>query len=62
MSVLCAIRWVAMAKFGGVYTALVTPFAADGSVDYSLLERLVERQVQAGVAGVVPVRLGFVVG
>jgi 4-hydroxy-tetrahydrodipicolinate synthase len=42
-------------KFEGVYTALVTPFAADGSVDWKALRRLVDFQVEAGVAGLVPV-------
>jgi len=41
--------------FQGVYTALVTPFAADGSVDYQKLEELVEFQIAGGVAGIVPV-------
>ncbi len=41
--------------FSGVYTALVTPFATDGSVDYQKLEELVEFQIAAGVAGIVPV-------
>ena len=39
----------------GVFTALITPFNSDGSVDWAAYERLVERQVSAGVAGVVPV-------
>ncbi len=38
----------------GVYTALVTPFR-NGEVDYPALGRILERQVAAGVAGVVPV-------
>lgn len=42
-------------KFEGVYTALVTPFAADGSVDWKALRRLVDFQVEGGVAGLVPV-------
>jgi 4-hydroxy-tetrahydrodipicolinate synthase len=42
-------------KFEGVYTALVTPFAADGSVDWKSLRRLVDFQVDGGVAGLVPV-------
>ncbi len=42
-------------RFEGAYTALVTPFAADGSVDYGQLRELVEEQVAGGVAGVVPV-------
>ena len=41
--------------FSGVYTALVTPFATDGSVDYPKLEELVEFQIAGGVAGIVPV-------
>ncbi|MEM7680959.1 MAG: 4-hydroxy-tetrahydrodipicolinate synthase [Planctomycetota bacterium] len=38
----------------GVYTALITPFS-DGAFDEAALGRQVERQVAAGVAGVVPV-------
>lgn len=40
--------------FQGCYTALVTPFR-DGVVDYAALESLLESQISAGVAGVVPV-------
>ena len=43
----------AMHTFEGTYTALVTPFR-DGQVDYATLERLVERQLAAGVDGLVP--------
>lgn len=39
----------------GIYTALVTPFAGDGSLDRHAWQTLVRRQVAAGVAGVVPV-------
>jgi len=39
--------------FSGVHTAIVTPFR-DGRVDHEALAALVERQVVAGVAGVVP--------
>ena len=38
----------------GVYTALVTPFTADGALDKTAWQRLVQRQVEAGVSGVVP--------
>lgn len=38
----------------GVYTALVTPFR-DGELDKPAWERLVARQIDAGVAGLVPV-------
>lgn len=41
--------------FTGTYTALVTPFNADGSVDFSALRAFVEWQVANGVDGVVPV-------
>jgi len=41
-------------KFSGVLTAIVTPFSADGSsVDLRSLERLLEKQLAAGVDGVV---------
>jgi 4-hydroxy-tetrahydrodipicolinate synthase len=39
--------------FEGTYTALITPFR-DGEVDYAALAKLLERQVTAGVDGVVP--------
>jgi len=38
----------------GIYTALVTPFTGD-QVDRKAWARLVQRQVDAGVAGIVPV-------
>ncbi|MEN8256152.1 MAG: 4-hydroxy-tetrahydrodipicolinate synthase, partial [Verrucomicrobiota bacterium] len=41
--------------FSGVYTALVTPFDANGSIDFQKLEELVEFQVDGGVEGIVPV-------
>ena len=39
--------------FQGVITALVTPFR-DGAIDVPALRALVERQVEAGVAGLAP--------
>ena len=42
-------------NFKGVYTALVTPMQADGCIDWDTLAKLVEQQVAAGVAGLVPV-------
>ena len=42
-------------KLEGVYTALVTPMAADGKVDEKALRRLVDFQVEGGVQGLVPV-------
>ena len=42
-----------MARFQGTITALITPFR-DGEVDFQALEQLVERQIEAGVDGLVP--------
>jgi 4-hydroxy-tetrahydrodipicolinate synthase len=42
------------ALFKGVITALVTPFR-DGLIDEAAFRRLVERQIEGGVHGVVPV-------
>ena len=39
-------------KIQGTITALVTPFAAGGSVDYGALKALVEAQTAAGVEGI----------
>jgi 4-hydroxy-tetrahydrodipicolinate synthase len=41
--------------FNGIITALVTPFRDDQSVDYDAYEALIERQIAAGVHGLVPV-------
>jgi 4-hydroxy-tetrahydrodipicolinate synthase len=41
-------------RLSGVFTALVTPFRADGSLDEAALRRLVRYQVGSGVAGIVP--------
>ncbi|NCC53492.1 MAG: 4-hydroxy-tetrahydrodipicolinate synthase [Spartobacteria bacterium] len=41
--------------FEGAYTALVTPFTANGDVDFEKLKALVERQIDGGVDGLVPV-------
>lgn len=40
--------------FSGVYTALVTPFTEDESIDEEALRELVEFQIAGGVAGIVP--------
>ena len=42
-------------SFTGTFTALITPFNADGSVDYSALRSFVQWQVDGGVDGLVPV-------
>lgn len=41
--------------FTGTFTALVTPFNADGSVDYTALRALVQWQIENGVEGLVAV-------
>ncbi len=42
-------------KFQGVYTAIVTPFTPEGNVDSGAFERLLDRQLAAGIDGIVPV-------
>lgn len=41
-------------RFKGVFTALITPFK-DGKVDFGAYDALVARQIEAGIAGLVPV-------
>ena len=41
-------------RLDGVFTALGTPFEANGRFDESTMRRLVERQIAAGVRGLVP--------
>lgn len=41
-------------EFRGVYTAIVTPFKKDESVDYKRLKQLIEFQIKNGVSGIVP--------
>jgi len=38
----------------GTFTAIVTPFRPDGSLDEPALRRLVDRQIEGGVDGLVP--------
>ncbi len=45
---------MAVKRFSGVYTALVTPFK-QGRVAFDELQALVEKQIAAGVDGLVPV-------
>ena len=37
----------------GVYTAIITPFNQDGSVDFKAFRKLVEYNIKGGVAGIV---------
>ena len=39
----------------GTYTAIVTPFKEDGSIDWHRLNKLVEYNIAGGVDGIVPV-------
>ena len=39
----------------GCYTALITPFDADGNVDYEAFERIINDQISAGIDGIVAV-------
>jgi 4-hydroxy-tetrahydrodipicolinate synthase len=41
-------------KFEGTYTALVTPFTREGSIDWAAFERVVSDQLDGGVTGLVP--------
>ena len=41
-------------KYAGTWTALITPFKADGSLDEEALRGLVKKQVEGGVTGVLP--------
>jgi len=41
-------------SFSGIYTALITPFR-DGEIDVPAFQSIIERQISAGVDGIVPV-------
>jgi 4-hydroxy-tetrahydrodipicolinate synthase len=62
-AVLCALASSALTRqtsampllLQGVYTALVTPFSADGSsVDFDAYEKLLAQQIDGGISGLVP--------
>jgi 4-hydroxy-tetrahydrodipicolinate synthase len=40
--------------FEGVFTALVTPFAEDGSIDEEALRNLIDFQIKEGISGLLP--------
>ena len=42
-------------RLDGVFTALVTPFTDTGAIDWPAFDALIERQLAAGIAGLVPV-------
>jgi 4-hydroxy-tetrahydrodipicolinate synthase len=41
-------------RFEGSFTALVTPFHEDRSIDWDAFDRLVEGQIAGGITGIVP--------
>ena len=42
-------------RLHGVWTALVTPFSADGSsIDFEAYEKLLSQQIEGGISGLVP--------
>lgn len=40
-------------KLKGVWTALITPFQMDGSIDWESFDLLIEKQLEAGIIGIV---------
>lgn len=40
-------------KLQGVWTALITPFKKDGSIDWDSFDKLIDKQLDAGVVGLV---------
>ena len=42
-----------MKIFSGLFTALITPFTEEGEIDWDALYRLIERQIEGGVDGLV---------
>ncbi len=49
------INVINMEKIRGAYTAIVTPFNSDGSVNWGQLKELVDYNIDGGVDGIVPV-------
>jgi 4-hydroxy-tetrahydrodipicolinate synthase len=41
-------------KFEGTFTALVTPFSADESIDWKAFDTFIDAQIDGGVSGLVP--------
>lgn len=40
--------------YKGVFTALITPFTENNTVDYPALERIIKHQIDCGINGIVP--------
>jgi 4-hydroxy-tetrahydrodipicolinate synthase len=45
---------MSFSKLQGCFTAIVTPFTADGQVDYQSLKNIVNWQIESGISGLVP--------
>ena len=45
---------MAKKEFRGVFTAIITPFKKNGQIDENAYLKLLDAQIQAGVAGIVP--------
>ena len=43
-----------MKQFRGVFTAIITPFHADGGVDEKAYRNIIDFQIESGVDGLVP--------
>ena len=44
-----------MRTYAGTWTAIITPFQEDGSLDEAAFRKLIQRQIENGVTGIVPV-------
>ena len=42
-------------KFQGTFTALITPFKEDKSIDFGVFGKLIDLQIENGITGIVPV-------
>ena len=40
-------------KLQGIYTPIITSFKADGSIDYSAWKRVIDKQINSGVHGLI---------
>ena len=44
-----------MRTYAGTWTAIITPFQENGSLDEAAFRKLIQRQIENGVTGIVPV-------
>ena len=40
-------------NFNGIFTSIITPFKSDLTVDFNTFDNLLERQIKAGISGIV---------